>query len=258
MAERRPLRDYLEIRTAAPANFSPDGSKVLVQSNLTGTAQLYVAPSEGGELRQVTDFEEPVGGAYLPTSDELVLAMDAGGNERTQLYLMADDGSGLRPLVHDADHIHRVGGVTRDGTLLAYASNARNGTDFDVYVLALDSDSAAPRLLFDMGGWCQPAGFSPDGRWLAVVRLTDRSGDNDLYLVDVQAETPAVLHASPHEDEARFSGPSWLPDSSGFAAGGGHRVGERRAGRSTGPAAPSSWRPTRTGRRRRSSSTPRP
>src|SRR5947209_19706080 len=154
MPEHRPLRDYLEIRTAAPANFSPDGSKLLVQSNLTGTAQLYVTPAGGGELAQITNFDEPVGGAYLPTKDELVLSMDVGGNERNQLSLMADDGSHLRPLVHDPDHIHRVGGVTRDGSLLAYASNSRNGTDFDVYVVGLHGGGdfeASPRLVFDMG-----------------------------------------------------------------------------------------------------------
>jgi dipeptidyl aminopeptidase/acylaminoacyl peptidase len=214
MPEHRPLREYLEIRTAAPANFSSDGSKVLVQSNLTGTAQLYVTGAGGGDLRQITDFDEPVGGAYLPTRDELVLSMDAGGNERTQLSLMADDGSNLRPLVQDLDHIHRVGGVTRDGSLLAYAANSRNGTDFDVYVVPLEANDGEPRLVFDMGGWCQPVGFSPDGRWLAVSRLTERSGDNDVYLVDMR--TREVVHVSPHESEARFSSPSWLPDSSGF------------------------------------------
>ncbi|MBV8985657.1 MAG: S9 family peptidase, partial [Acidimicrobiia bacterium] len=119
-----------------------------------------------------------------------------------------------RPLVHDPEHIHRVGGVTRDGSVLAYASNARNGTDFDVYVVPLASSGSDPRLVFDMGGWCQPAGFSPDGRWLAVSRLTERSGDNDVYLVDV--DTREIIHVSPHEDDARFSSPSWLPDSSGF------------------------------------------
>src|SRR5437588_8386414 len=103
MGERRPLSDYLEIRTAAPSNFSPDGSKVLVQSNLPGTAQLYVMRSPGEGLRQVTDFDEPVAGAYLPTVDELVITSDVGGNERTQISLMADDGSRFRPLVHDLD-----------------------------------------------------------------------------------------------------------------------------------------------------------
>lgn len=41
MAERGDevdLRTYLEISTAVPANFSPDGSKVLVQSNASGIA----------------------------------------------------------------------------------------------------------------------------------------------------------------------------------------------------------------------------
>ena len=54
------------------------------------------------------------------------------------VFLVADDGSRLRPLARDPDHVHRVGGVTRDGEQIAYASNARNDVDFDVYV--------APRL----------------------------------------------------------------------------------------------------------------
>src|SRR5205085_2342706 len=62
----------------------------------------------------------------------------------------------------------------------------------------------------------------------AVTRLTERSGDNDLYLVDVDSGSGSgsasasasasgeVIHVSPHEDEARYSSPSWLPDSSAF------------------------------------------
>ena len=209
------LRDYLEIRTALPANFSPDGSKVLVLSNLPGTFQLYRVARGGGRLEQVRHFDEPVSGAYLPTTDEIVVSVDAGGNERHQLYLLRDDGSRLRTLIEVPEAIHRVGGATRDGAMLAYASNGRNGVDFDVYVLPLDgSGPADARCVLEMGGWCQPSGFSPDGRWLAVLRLTDRNADNDLYLVDL--EHGEVVHASPHDDEAAFSGPSWLPDSSGF------------------------------------------
>ncbi len=211
------LRDYLEIRTAAPSSFSPDGSKVLVQSNLPGTPQLYRVPRQGGPLAQVTALEEPVGGRYLPTTADVLLWMDQGGNERHQLYLAHEDGSGLRPLVHRPEFIHRVGGVARDGSLVSFASNARNGVDFDVFVLPLagdGTDGQEPRCVFDLGGWCQPSGFSPDGRWLAVVRLTERNGDNDLYLVDLVLGD--VRHVSPHEDEASFSGPSWLADSSGF------------------------------------------
>jgi dipeptidyl aminopeptidase/acylaminoacyl peptidase len=208
------LRNYLEMRAAAPANFSPDGSSVLVQSNLTGTMQLYRVPTGGGDLVPLTDFDEPVGGAYLPTGSDIVVSRDEGGNERHQLWLMADEpGADLRPLVNDPEHIHRVGGARRDGSLLSYSSNARNGVDFDVYVIE-PAPGAEPRMVFDMGGWCAAGGFSPDGEWLAVARLTERNGDEDLYLVSVA--TGEVVHVSPHEDDAVCSFPSWRSDSSGF------------------------------------------
>ncbi len=215
MAPMPNLRDYLEIRSAFPTSLSPDASKVLVLSNLTGTYQAYRVPRRGGPLETVTELDEPVNAWYLPTADEILLTVDSGGNERHQLYLAADDGTGLRPLVRQPEHVHRPGGVTRDGALLAYASNGRNGVDFDVHVLALERSGGAPaHRVFDRGGWCEAAGFSPDGRWLAVTRLSERNGDNDVYLVDLAGGE--VVHASPHDDEASFGRPAWLADSSGF------------------------------------------
>jgi len=209
------LPDYLEIRSAFPTGLSPDASKVLVLSNLSGTYQAYRVPRDGGRLQPVTDLDEPVSAWYLPTTNEILLSVDSGGNEHHQLYLAADDGTGLRPLALQPEHIHRPGGVTRDGSLLAYASNDRNDADFDVHVLELDTATGAPaHRVFDRGGWCEGAGFSPDGRWLAVSRLSERNGDNDLFLVDVA--NGEVVHASPHDDEASFGPPAWLADSSGF------------------------------------------
>ena len=206
------IEDFLNIKTAWASGFSPDSSKVLVSSNLTGTMQLYTVPRAGGALSRITDFEEPVAGTYLPTSNEILVQKDEGGNERLQIYLMDDGGGNFRPIVYDPEWIHRIGGVTRDGTSIAYACNRRNGVDFDVFVRTLQTGEE--RCVFDMGGWCQPVGFSPDGRFLSVYRLTDRNADNDIYLVDlVSGET---LHVTPHDDEAAFTAPHWMPDSSSF------------------------------------------
>ena len=209
------LKDFLEIRTATASGFSPDASKVLINSNLSGTMQLYTVPRAGGDLKAVTSFDEPVSGAYLPTSDEVLFLKDEGGNERMQIYRIRDDGTGLRALTSDPEHIHRLGGITRDGRTMAFTSNRRNGVDFDVYVH--DLETGEERLVFDMGGWCDATGFSPDGRTLAVARLTNRSFDNDVYLIDL--DTGEHLHVAPHESEASVGSPRWLPDGSAFFFG---------------------------------------
>lgn len=206
------LRALLETVTAAPSNFSPDGSKVLVQSNRSGMAQLWVVARSGGEMRQLTDFDDPVAGAYLPVGGQVVLASSAGGNERSQLFVINDDGTDLRPLVHDPDVIHRLGGASRDGSKLAFSSNARSGADFDVYVLPLGGGD--PRRVFDQGGFCHARGFSPDGCWLAVSRLTARNGDSQLFLVDLTSGDTREVAA--HDEAGFVGGPSWLADGSGF------------------------------------------
>ncbi len=109
------LRSLLEMRQAVPLSFSPDGTRLLVASNIPGTHQLYVLPARGGELEQLTDAEEPVSGLFLPDGRVLV-EMDAGGNERTQLYVL-DDGE-LEALVVDPRFIHRTAHVGGTGARL--------------------------------------------------------------------------------------------------------------------------------------------
>lgn len=207
------IKDFLEIRIASPSGFSPDASKVLIATNLTGTMQLYRRSREQDELVQITDFEEPVSGSYLPTSDEILLHMDEGGNERSQIYLMDDAGENLRKVVFEPDFINVVGGVTRDSETIAYRSNQRNGVDFDIYVR--DLKTGEERCVFDWGGMCSAAGFSPNGRLVAVARPGEASSmDNDIYLVDLITEE--VHHVTPHDDDSSFSGPSWMPDGRSF------------------------------------------
>src|SRR5687768_17921275 len=94
------VREFLEARSWLPLDWSADDGRVLVQSNLTGSMQLYEVPASGGEPVQLTHESEPVGGRYVPSRQKVFVTRDAGGNERHQLYLLGDDG-GLEPLVED-------------------------------------------------------------------------------------------------------------------------------------------------------------
>jgi hypothetical protein len=138
------LRTLLELRQAYPLSWSSDGSWLLVASDLSGTRQLYKLSLETGALEQLTNYAEPVEGRLLP-DDRLLLEIDEGGNERTQLYL---DGE---PLVVDPRYIHRSPHVSRDGALLAYSTNRRNGLDFDIVVRRL---AGGDERIFELGGWC--------------------------------------------------------------------------------------------------------
>ncbi len=238
------IMGYLQIRTAAPTSWSPDGRRLLISSDLPGTHQVHrldldsveVLPQPAEQLAPVTSFVEPIGAGYLPadpaggTGYRLLLATDAGGNERTQLFTAPDEPSAplvapehLSPLVIDEDHIHRPGGVTRDGRWLAYATNRGDGVAFDTWVR--DLVTGDERLVYATGGWTSPAGFSPDGRYLAVSELTTLPGDNQVRLLDLDPvrpdqaaghDHPAVVELAPHDGSASVGSPSWLPDGSAF------------------------------------------
>jgi len=207
------LRDLLEMRTAAPADWSADGSTALVSSDLGGTAQLYLQTLGAGGLVRLTDQPEPVTGFLLPGGGRVLLQMDDRGNELEQLYtLAAEPGGEPEPLVVEPAFFHRSPCSSRDGRLLAYASNRRNGVDWDVVVR--DLESGEERVVYAEGGWCEVAGFSPDGSLLAILELTERSGDNDLHLVDVASAES--FSAVPHDDDSEVGPPAWLPSGEAF------------------------------------------
>src|SRR5581483_9441131 len=201
------LRALLEIRQAFPLSFSADGGQLLVASSVPGTLQLYRVAAHGGELEQLTDLGEPVGGLFLADGSVLV-EIDHGGNERTQLYVL-DDGA-LEPLVVDDRFIHRTPCVRMN--TLAYATNRRNGVDFDVVARNLETGE---ERTFELSGYNTVEAVSPDGRIIAVDRTGERSGDNDLYLCDVS--TGEISRATPHDDPAEFYTPLWLDGSLVYA-----------------------------------------
>ena len=179
------------MRQSLPLSFSPDGGELLVASNAPGTMQLFAVPG----MRQLTDFDEAVSGQFLPDGRVLV-ERDAGGNERTQLY------AGEEPLVVDERYKHDTPRAA--GRTLAYATNRRNGVDFDV--VARDLESGEERT-FEFDGWVAVAAISPDGRRIVAERLGALSGDSDLFLCDVDAG--AVEHLTPHEGAVEYLTPAF-------------------------------------------------
>lgn len=85
---------------------SPDGSKVVFQSNRTGVFQIYSMKADGSDVRQLTNLQDDsYGPSYSP--DGKLIAFAHGGGGKSDVYLMAIDGSGARPLTIDGlDNSH--------------------------------------------------------------------------------------------------------------------------------------------------------
>src|SRR3954471_5680972 len=183
------------MRQAVPLSWSPDGSKLLVASNLPGTHQLYLLPG----MEQLTSHDEPVTGQFLPDG-RILVESDDGGNERTQLHIL-----GVGPLVSDSRYIHRT--PVAVGRVLAYSTNRRNGVDFDV--VARDLETGEERV-FELEGNNDVGAVSRDARYIAVERTGARSGDSDILLCDLETGDVSVL--MPHDEPAEFGPPVWTDD----------------------------------------------
>ena len=200
---------YLKIRGAWGASWSPDGLRVSFLTEITGVPQVWEVSSEaGGWPEQLTFHEERVSGAeYSPTENKILFGMDAGGNERLQLFLLADGG--VTDLTRAPEAIHYSGGFSPDGSRVVYTATRRNGTDFDVFVQKVGADGGEPEAVWKPGGYHTVAGWGWDGSSLIVSRHHSNV-NNDLYQLDLRSSEARPL--TPHEGDARFSAANVTPD----------------------------------------------
>ena len=200
---------YLKIRGAWGASWSPDGLRVSFLTEITGVPQVWEVSSEaGGWPEQLTFHEERVSGAeYSPTENKILFGMDAGGNERLQLFLLADGE--VTDLTRAPEAIHYSGGFSPDGSRVVYTATRRNGTDFDVFVQKVGADGGEPEAVWKPGGYHTVAGWGWDGSSLIVSRHHSNV-NNDLYQLDLRSSEARPL--TPHEGDARFSAANVTPD----------------------------------------------
>ena len=99
MARSLGIDCFLNIRSANGPTFAPDGRFVAYLTNITGVAQLWLVPVDGGWPEQLTFTGDSVRtAAYNPIRHEILYTMDKGGNEQMQIYRLkseaaADHGS---------------------------------------------------------------------------------------------------------------------------------------------------------------------
>jgi dipeptidyl aminopeptidase/acylaminoacyl peptidase len=194
------MRRYQHTRSAGLAGWTPDG-RITISTRFGNAAQLHIVDRPMGDRRQITFFDEPIGGGqWSPTGARKGIAYthDVGGDENYQVEYL--DLSNPVP-VRLTDGRGRAGDVawSPDGTKVAFTWTAKNGTDADFYI---DDplDDRQPELVYEPGtpGWGL-ADWSSDGKALLIGRFISV---NEVYLYVLDLETRKLREVEPSKQKA--------------------------------------------------------
>jgi dipeptidyl aminopeptidase/acylaminoacyl peptidase len=190
------------VGSAVAPRFSPDGKWVSFISNISGTPQVWIVPSEGGYPRIVTNGDDPVTEQqWSPASDWIAVAIAPGGGLNTQVYVVKPDGTGMKLLTLGGNDNNGLDAWTDDGKRIAIDSSRHDPASRDSFMI--DVASGETKLVAKNPGIGSIEGISRDGKRALLSRLKNR-GDNNLYLLDLTSGKDTLI--TKHDGVALFFG----------------------------------------------------
>ena len=204
------IQQYLNIKSASGPTFSPDAKHLAYLTNVTGTTQVWVIDLPDGKPRQLTNYDDNVSFVrWLGDGSGLIFGKAKGGDENTQFYWMKSDGTGVKALTDEPGIRHNFGLVSDDSKIIAYTSNKRDRTYFDIY--SMEIATGKETLLYQFDGNNSIAAMNDSGTKFIINRDgTELSLDNNLYLVDARTKSEILL--TPHTGAAEFGEANFVAD----------------------------------------------
>lgn len=207
---RRPPRRFTHGNHDHSPRWSPDGRYLAFVSNRGEKNQLFLAPLDGGEARQVTRARFGVGQPAWSPEGRRIAYVARVGNYKEPKERKGAEKAAPRVL---RDLRYRLDGI-------GYFDERR------MHIFTVDVETGKETQITD-GDWHddQPA-WSPDGRWLAFVSDRERDRHQRHWRTDVWV-TPATGGRSRKVTRSRggASQPAFSPDGRSIAFL-GHEHGE--------------------------------
>ncbi len=208
------MLQYQNVRSAGFTGWHPDGKGLYVVTRFGETSQIHYVERPGGARRQLTFFNEPVGGAVIRPHGQkagFLFTKDVGGSEFYQVFHF-DLATGQYTMLTDG--VSRNGGPlwSNKGDCFAYYSTARNGTDRDIYIASVEQPEAAQAVLTEGGFWI-PVDWSPADSKLMVLNYVSI---NESYVNLLDLETAELTQLNPSKEKIAYGGGVWAKDGQGI------------------------------------------
>lgn len=198
------LKQYSELNSAGIVDWDPRDNGMIIATRRGETTQLCRVDKPMGELKQLTDYKEPVTSAAFspdPARNYFVFSKDVGGAENYQLFRYQPD-TGESVMLTDGKSRHMGMVFSPAGDKIAYSSNSRTGMLFDVYIMNPEKPAEA-KLVYQAQrpAWLMPSGWLPDNRHLLIAEYLSANSANTI-LVDTESGKSEVL--TPKSDTPLF------------------------------------------------------
>ena len=201
------------IENAYPS-WSPDGSRLVFQSNRSGHGVLYTMNADGSDVAALTEDQfRSVGPVWSPDGT-LILYVSNNEDEWEDLWVVHPDGTGKRnvtntPSVNES-HPH----WRPEGRRIIFNATTDVTVEGNEEVYEMNLTGSDLRKLTTYDGWDTYASVSPDGArivWRRVLTTGEswREGWNSEIFV-MNRDGTAIRNLSRHPS---FDGyPTWSPD----------------------------------------------
>ena len=195
-------------------SWSPDGTRIVFQSNRTGDDELYLVNADGTDLQRLTWI--PGRDAHpniSPDGRRIVFQSprNGAGPREVDIYVMGLDGKNVHRLTQNGT-FSGVPAWSPDGTQIAFQMRVIPGEkswdEGHWQIVLMDSAGRHQRILTHDAADSQVPNWSPDGS--RIVFWSNKRGNNDLYVMDLLTMKVVQLTDSKADDIAA----AWSPDGS--------------------------------------------
>ena len=216
-------KKYTEVIPVGGGSWHPVRREMLAVKRAGNVAQVHMLKSPLGEVKQLTDFPDPVGGGnWEPNTGKYFVFFKAtGGNEIAQLHRYdVDSGTITRLTTNDK---MRIGGGpwTTAGDRYLYTSVPTGGgtssetikTEFYTIDPA-NPDSAKLLVALDGVGW-GAVEFSPDDKKLVVGKYVS-ANESYVYLYDIATGDKTLLTPQEGSEKVAWNVGGFSKDGKGL------------------------------------------
>ena len=199
------LRQYQNVRGHGFSDWADEG--IVVSTRFGETSQVHFVKSPGGARKQVTFYDEPVGGGDVsPAGGSFVFGKDTGGDEFFQGYLF-DLSSGEVTQFTEAGT--RNGGLVwrDDGQQVAWYRSTAGDPNWDILV-GDPRDPASVRVAHEGEGALFPVDYSADGTKLVVQQYISIAKSR-VFTLDLETGDFTEFNA---EEDVAYNGAVLLAD----------------------------------------------